>query len=727
MATIQLTDGFGLSVSITPAKGTLSKYFQNLPNVSVLKTDLKQIANEDLTNPTITKIQSGLTFSDPINIGQPAVELKVGATGTGSLSIFVPSKDGAPLFNPDVFGDEIKVGINQRYVSLALTAGLTASASDTQSDLKFGFDGKSSVTLSYYECFTAGTTVIDGVTGTISRFTIPGDLTDIKNMPAGSIATVESTGDLKFSGSVNLLALTNPLATVSVPIAGDVKIADGLTISVGADFEFSGDYQLRIQRLTGNIFQMGYYKKRDSEFDFTVNANASLTAKLGDNDLIAKLMSAISSDPKADLQQLEAAGMPADQAQAIQIAVKSAINRTLEIGVGVELSVTNESDAMFLYEVDLDKVQTENLAMLHSALEGDLTALVSADAALPSGVTILKTLISSSKTLQHSLKVNLLGIYNVLEVSKLVTKNSVAWDATTGELVLSDNVSEDRIDIVASTLQAKDSDKLREILSEHFLITATYRAASNVVGGPDVSALQSYFHLEQNPSRSRMRDYLALSSVLGLQAGSVAMAELGPIDDYGKTTVYAEAAYTNAAFRSLFFNGSAPLNPSIYAAAGRQAITNLVAAGDSDDFRLKLATNDTLFNQLQDIGNVKSAEFAEACVSAGVPQGMVPVVGTDYLNVVWFQSAMVNAAKQLSAIDQYIGSHSPVDPNDHDFLVLKKKLASSLATVVQRATADFGGPWGFETMAELGKYSSRKWLIVNSHITQSLPLVEATG
>lgn len=721
MATIQLTDGFGLNVSITPAKGALSKYFQNLPNLSVLKTDLAQIANENLTNPAITKIQSGLTFSDPINIGQPSVELKVGATGSGSLSIFVPPKDGAPLFDLDVFGDDIKVGTNQRYVSLALTGGLTASTGDTQGDLKFGFDGKSNVSLSYYECFTAGTTVIAGVTGTISRFTIPGDLTDIKNMPPGSIATVESTGDLKFSGSVNLLALTNPLATVSVPVAGDVKISGGLTISVGADYEFSGDYQLRIQRLTGNIFRLGYYRKRDSEFDFTVNANASLTAKLGDNDLIAKLMSAISSDPKADLQQLEAAGMSADQAKAIQTAVKSAINRTLEIGVGVELSVSSESDAMFLYEVDLDKVEIQNLPMLHSALEGDLTALVSSDSSLPDGIKILKSLVSSSKTLQHSLKVNLLGIYNVLEVNKLVTEGSTAWDATTGELVFTDNISDDRIDVVASTLQAKDSNKIRQLLAEHFLITATYRAVSNVVGGPDVSALQSYFHLEQNPSKSRMRDYLVLSVALELQTKPVAEAALGAIDDYGRTTVYAEAAYTNAAFRSLFFNANTPLESSIYALAGREAITNLVTAGDSDDFRLKLATNDTLFKQLQDIGNVQSAEFTEACVSAGVPQSMVPVVGTDYLNIVWFQSAMVNAAKQLSAIDQYIQSHSPVDPNDHDFLALKKKLASSLATVVQRATADFGGPWGFKTMAGLGKYSSRKWLIVNSHITQSLP------
>jgi hypothetical protein len=720
MATFQLTDGFGLNVTITPAKGALSKYFRNFPSFSVLKTDLSQIANEDLTNPTITKVQSGVSFSDPIDMGQPSVELKVGTTGSGNLSIFVPSKDGAPLFDPDVFGDNIKVGANQRYVSFALSAGLTGSASDTKGDLKFGFDGKSNVTLSYYERFTAGTTVVAAVTGTISRFTIPGDLDDIKGMPEGSIATVESSGDLKFSGSVNLLALTNPLATVSVPVAGAVKIAGGLTIAVGADYEFSGDYQVRVQRLAENVFHLGYYRKRDSEFDFTVSANASITAKLGDNDLIASLMKAISSDPAADLKQLEASGMSADQAKAIQTAVKSAINRTLEIGASVELSVTEESDAMFLYEVDLDAVQQGDLPILHSALEGDLTGLVDSDPTPPAGIKVLKTLISRSTTFQHSLKVNLLGIYNVLEVSKLVTQGSTAWDATTGELVLTDNISEDRIEVIASNLQAKNSDKFQQLLAEHFLITASYRAVANIVSGPDVSGLQSYFHLEQNPSKTRMRDYLSLSVGLALQTNPVAMAELGAIDDYGATTVYAEAAYTNAAFRSLFFSDNALLDPALYASAGREAIKSLVAVGDSDDFRLKLASNDALFLQLQGIGNVQSTDFANACVSAGVPQSMVPVVGTDYLNIVWFQSAMQQAGKQLLVIDQYVQSNPSVDPNNHDFVALKHKLTESLKTVVQQATADFGGPWGFATMALLGKYSSRKWLIVNSYITKEL-------
>jgi hypothetical protein len=60
--------------------------------------------------------------------------------------------------------------------------------------------------------------VLDGVKETLANFVIPGDLDDIATMPVGSMATVEGTGDLKFWDSVNLLTLTNPLASATLPV-----------------------------------------------------------------------------------------------------------------------------------------------------------------------------------------------------------------------------------------------------------------------------------------------------------------------------------------------------------------------------------------------------------------------------------------------------------------------------------------------------------------------------
>ena len=723
MATFQLKDGFGLNVTVTPGDSALSKYFQNLPDWIVSTIDLAQVAGQDLTNPAVSNAQSGLSFSQPISIGtSPAVDLTVGASASGSLSIFVPESDGARLFDPELFGDNITVAANQRYVSVGLTAAPSASASASLGDLSFGFDGESDVKLAYYELFTAGTTVLAAVKDTVTKFSIPGDLDDIAAMPTGSVATAEGSGDLKFSGSVNLLSVTNPLATATVPLLGSIGVSGGAAVAVGADYEFSGDYQIRVQKLTATSFRLGFYRKRTSEFDFSASANASLTANLGDSDLFVELMQAISSDPAGDLAQLEAAGLSEDQSEAIQSAITSAVNRTLEIGVSLELSRTDESDAMFLYEVDVAALQPDGRSLVNSALKGNLSGLVKTDTNPPAGVKVIRTLLSRAKTFQHSLKVNLLGIYNVLQLSKLMIQGTAAWDATTGELVLTDQIAADKITVITSNLQVKDSAKLRKILAQHFLITAAYRAAAaNVVGPPDLTGLQTYFDLEQNPGANRVRDYFSVPVALGLETKPVAEANIPKnIDEFGKTTVYAEAGYNNAAFRSLFFAGAA-LDRGVYIRAGLQAIQNLVAPGDPDDFRLILANSVAFFDQLEGIGAVSGPQFAEACVNQGIPANRVPVVGTDFLNVVFLADAMQSAGQKLQAIDQFLANNPSIDPSHHNFQQLKKQLADALGKVAQQATTDFGGPWGFEAMALLGKSSSQKWLLVNRFITSALP------
>lgn len=294
MPTFKFKDGFGFDATITPSPGAMSKYFQNLPDITMAVINLNAIQDMDLTNPALKKIQAGLTFSQPIQIGEP-LQLTVGASGSGALSIFVPAKDGASLFDPDLYGDPILVPAAERYVSLALSATLNASAADSPGNLKFGFNTKATVTFSYYNPFVAGTTVGTALAKTMANFVIPGDLDDIAAMPAGSIATAEGTGDLKFSGSVNLLSVTNPLASASIPAEGKITVSAGGAISVGADYDHSTDYQVRIQRLAGGSFKMGFYRKRNSQFDLTADANIGISAKLGDNDVFAALLKKLKS------------------------------------------------------------------------------------------------------------------------------------------------------------------------------------------------------------------------------------------------------------------------------------------------------------------------------------------------------------------------------------------------------------------------------------------------
>jgi hypothetical protein len=723
MATFQIKDDFGLVASITPAKGALTKYFKSLPDFVLHDLNLNKIQNLDLTDPAITKAQAGVSFSEPIKIGNPDIELTVGAQASTSLSIFVPDKPNAALFQPDLFGDNIPVPSNTRYVSFSFNAKVNGGASVSPGDLKFGFDAQSLATFSYYERFSSGTKVLPAVEGVISRFCIPADLDDISNMPEGSIATADSSGELKFSGSVNLIPFANPLATLESPLKvlpEKIQVSAGAAIKVGGDYKLDADYQFRIVRLAGNSFRFGLYRKRESQFDIAASASVSLTAKLGDNDLFVRLIKALSSDPDADLKSLEAAGLPEDQVKAIQSAIKGAVDRSLAISTGLELSSSLESDAAFLYEIDLGAIQPDGRAMLHKALEGDFTDLVQTDTQPPVGIRLVKSILTTEKVRQFGLKVNLLGIYNVFTLSKLLVEGTRAFDDNTGELVLTDKISADKITAITSNLKIKDTDKLREILSDHFLITAVYRAVEKVVSGPDLSGLQSLFLLEANASKSQMRDHLMISVALGLQNTTAALAMLPSVSDFGRTTVYAEAGYDNAAFRSIFFSGNQLLNPDVYISAGRAAIQSLVSDGEDDDFRLKLARDDAFFAELTKIGNVQSVDFRNACLNVGLKESQVSAVGVDFLNIHFLKEALAEAGAQLQVLDQFFQQHPGADPNGHDFLALKKDLIGKLKSVAGEATERFGGPWGFEAMACLGKASSKKWILTNHFITTLL-------
>ena len=80
-----------------------------------------------------------------------------------------------------------------------------------------------------------------------------------------------------------------------------------------------------------------------------------------------------------------------------------------------------------------------------------------------------------------------------------------------------------------------------------FLLTASYSAVNNMVGLPDLAGSQTYFVAEHNPGRVRMRDYFLISATLGLQSRAMAMSAVPKLDDFGATTVYAEANYDAAA------------------------------------------------------------------------------------------------------------------------------------------------------------------------------------
>jgi hypothetical protein len=715
--TFKLSDSFGFSTDIQAGPGALSKYFLSLPDWVALAINLKHFKDTTWDDSSVVATHSLLSFNKPTNIGAQAVALKIDTGVNGTLSIFVPAADKDALFNPDYFGDNIPVRLDERYIVVSLQASVAVGLGAPVDKLQFGFDGKSAVNLTYCQPFRLNPVtppVLESIKQTLTLFSIPADLNDIEMMPEGSVAAVDSTGTMKFSGSVNLLTFVNPLASISMPIGSDLKITAGGSIDVGAGYEFSGGYQIRVHRMLGSTFHLGFYRQRQQDFSITAKATAGITSSLDNNPLFQALLATISAQPQVDQNELAAAGLPQATINAVQSALQSAIDRTLSLSVSMELHDSTENDAMFLYEVDLAALTSDGRALLESALQGDLSGLVARDKAPPAGIRVLKALIQSGKTLKHAFKVNLLGIYNALTISSLVRNGTVAWDATTGEYVMTDSVNASRLGIDSANFGA-NSDKLRNVLAESLLLTAAYRAGACVSGQPELHARHTYFALSTSTNLDQLWHDLSIGLGLGFAEAGTATGNLpAHIREFGRTTVLAEASYGDDAFTALFFNNGRLRYPTEYDRAGRDALRFLTRPEDADGFRLRAAESDSLWASMRANGNVQSAEFRH--LFPDLRAEAVTVIGVDYINIVWWTEAMLKTGQRLQAIREYLNQPG-TGRTDPKFLELKHDLADQLANLGGRTRQDFGGPWGLLAMSLVATRSGRRFLSFNSSVS----------
>ena len=111
--------------------------------------------------------------------------------------------------------------------------------------------------------------------------------------------------------------------------------------------------------------------------------------KVRDSEFIESLLKIVSPNPEVDRKELESAGLDEEQVAAIEGAVKSGIERSLAVAVGVELGVDSSNAAAFLYDIDTDNLDDRGKQTIQRALDGDLEGLTENEEALPSGISMV--------------------------------------------------------------------------------------------------------------------------------------------------------------------------------------------------------------------------------------------------------------------------------------------------------------------------------------------------
>jgi hypothetical protein len=708
MPNIKLLDAFGFTGDVKlPEDAGVVKYIKSLRQIKVSDINLSALTQIPLDKVPLKSASGGLSFEQPVPIGINQVEMTVKAEGSGRLRLIGP-KD-KQLFDPDVFGEPLKINDDQFYVSIGVTASLASNLSAEARDLGFGFDAGGQVSLSVYKPFTksggdggAFTPFVQAIQETARDFVLLGDIEDLSKMSEGLIATVEGSGHLKFSAEAELLSVVNPLATVDPPGPGELKVVSGGSIKVGATFQLFGEYQIRAQKLDKQRVRLGIYKKRGKEFALTVTAKGGVSAGVGGFDLFERVLKAVSRDPEVDKNQLGAAGLNAGQIAAIEDAVKAAIARKLELAASFELSASGSNEAAFDYEIDLAKLGPEGRQAIHKALDGDLTALAG-DAAMPAGVTLRRSIITEIQKKKHTLKLNLLGIYSFISISALTLKGRVMFVPETGELLITDSATATRIAASTSNFAA-DQSKLRKVMAESFLLTAAYLCSKTVAQSPTLELTHSYFELHSKTNRESMKNNLDVVETLGLMTRQEKEKLIAGANDFGSTTLYVNAHYGDALATALFLNpDETPRNEEEFEQAGRDAIKSLVQTGESDDYRRAPATDIALWNELKQLGNpqtFKSVEKIKGLKAAKkLPMEIVVGgIGTDYAVIRWWAQEMRGLALKLAEIRSFIKANPKVGPDNNTFNGLRRGLAEHLKGVASRTRSEFGDPWGLVAM-----------------------------
>jgi hypothetical protein len=697
MPNVKLSDNFGLTIDAKPdASSSFVKYFKSLAKLKFSEFNANELKITELRDLPVKAFSTGVSFEEPVDIGSDRTALKVRAGVLASIECRLGSKEKKTnLFDSDLFGDPIEIPEEDAYLSLGITASVGAAAAGVDNGLLFGVEAGREITLTHYQRLPAtGISFGQALERMLQGYVIPLDLKDFSAMAEGSVATVEGSGTLSFAGSVSLLSNANPLYDASFPAGvGKIALAAGASINIGASYRLSGNYQIRVQKVSATRYRFGFYRNRSSELAISVAAKAGITMKVGSSDLIATLLKTVSPNPELDRKELESVGLNEGQVAALEGAIKSGIERSLALAVGVELGAASGNPAAFLYDIDTAKIDDRGKEALQRALKGDLEGLTENEESPPQGISIVKSIFTSIKERKHTFKINLLGIYNFVSITKLIRRSVVLHDPLTGELTISDSATAERFR--ASTLNfAAKTEKLREVLAEQFLMTTLYRSTGLVASPPSLRSTHSYFERHSRTNRQTMKDNLDAAEAIKLLSAAQKAATLDQLDDFGTSVILLDAAYDDVVARSLFLKADGKPRPEgDYDRAGRQALERLVHAGEADDYRRRPALDDAVWEKMEILGQ---PGFSQLFPSLSRLQ--LEVVRSDYTVIKWWSQAMHRMAVELEKVDAFIREHPQADLEGQEFSPLRERLRKSLESVAKNVKAQFGDPWGVVAM-----------------------------
>jgi hypothetical protein len=697
MAAIAIRDGLNAELVSANAHNStgLGKYLKGRSAALLAGVDVVGQLRTPLRLASVGESGLGLNWSGDVSLGEPAAALTV--EGGARAVVGVLNRTGMEVFGTTFVGEPITVPPGGAWVSFSFRPSLAVGLKKKAGALSFGLSGGAEADLAYFHPFDlngAELSVGDACKTVLEQFVVPNaadDLVRMRDLPENAIAAVSGHGELRIGASVNLAAVFNPLASVDViPQLGSLTVGGAATAVVGVQARMSGEFQIRVQKMSGAVIRLSYHKVAGRDLEVSLSGTAGLGVSLGERELLDLLFRGPGGMPGTVREDLVQGGITSAQLNRVVAAMKAGLSRKIELALAASFSSSRADEAAFLYEIDLDGLDPTGTAALDSALSGDLSRLNALeDAPAGHGIRVLRSRTQSMRKRKLAWRINLVGIVNVLSMSELVRSGAVAHDAESGEIVIVDKVTSDRVGAITTGKQ------LRKLLYESTIMSLTYRAVGLDRPSAAMEISQSFFFFDRSANRQRISDYLDAVRALGL-IDDDGDARLQGEDDFGKASLLLETSYDDAASARLFEAPHGVPDGEFYETIGRQALLQLIKPGEPDDYRRIPLLDRALWKRMQAAGQSHFRFILPPPITGGSREAIrVAVIEADYSVIVWWAGAMAKAAERVAEMRAFLGNRDPLALDDDPaFQSHRRDLEKAMVKAIKSNRSTFDDPWG---------------------------------
>jgi hypothetical protein len=584
------------------------------------------------------------------------------------------------------------------HAGLEVTGSFAVGAAASAGDLTFGLSAAATVAIGFDKAFlppAAGVTLGAAVGRMLSQFVIPASVADLKLLQAGDVSTVSGQGCLKLSAGFDIAAPVNPLASVKLPLnAGTLDVKDGVMAGVSASVTLSGGYRIRASGLPGGAVRLRFERTKGAALRTDFTASASASVQFGTTSLLAGLLGAIGNNP-ADPALL--AGLTDDEKQTFNAALKDGVDHSLQASLTLALATAAQDDALFEFDIQPTALDAPSTAAVNRALHGDLTAL--AELPSPAGVTPRPSVLIRMRTHGVTLKVNLLGIVNLISLQQLVGKCEILSDQASGGVTIKETAQSDQIAAIADPYARQEA--LRKAIFESVLVTTAYRA-SGAVAMPGLHCSNLHFVINRNTGQDTVRGYLNWFAVLNLIATADLPALLAGYPGEATSTCLLRTALDDAACQNLFLADGQPRPEAYYREFARQALRALLhpQASAIEAARYRFLDDQATWARAVAIGpNPELRQLIPlAPLDPSFDQVLTQVSG-DLYDIQWWAGSMTRAGAALLTMRQFLQGRDPRGLKDNPgFQRNCAALQKLMMSVVANSKARFGEPWGMVSL-----------------------------